>query len=150
MHQFKADVLCLSEKTVNAIIHEATSYVAILDGIQGKYVCDSGLTDSDAFLDHNLAPQCLCRDIGSLGFAQLYLGWNIQKLVFCSPRHRRGKCPCHAPRPITAQLSTFGPVPWIALAATGTVAVWISHTENEMRMLCPQRALPQCLSNSNN
>ena len=63
--QFKTHVLCLLEGTVSAIFHAATSHLDILDGIQDKYVRDIGLTVSDAFLNHNLAPLCLRRDIGS-------------------------------------------------------------------------------------
>ena len=68
IQQYKTHVLCLLEGTIGAIFHAATTQLEKLDRLQISF-CDSiGLSEAAAFLQHNLAPLRLRRNIAALGF----------------------------------------------------------------------------------
>ena len=63
---FKAHVRSQIEWCNGAIYHAAPSKLAWLDTIQTSFLRHLELDEYKAFLDHNLAPMCLRRDIGML------------------------------------------------------------------------------------
>jgi len=65
--QFKTHVWSLMECHNGAIFHAATYILDKLDGVHAHFVSELGMTCEQAFLQHNLAPPCLRRDIGILG-----------------------------------------------------------------------------------
>jgi len=65
--RFKTHVWGLIEYHHGAILHSCESNLDNIDQLQNKFVRDIRLTKEMAFLDHNLAPLGLRRDIGSLG-----------------------------------------------------------------------------------
>ena len=68
VHQYKAHVLCLLEFSSVAIFHAADSHLDELDALQRRFLHALNLSDGDAFLQYNLAPLRLRRDIAVLGF----------------------------------------------------------------------------------
>ena len=65
--QYKSHVLCLLEGSAIAIYHAAESNLDKLDDLQSHFLRDIGVTESEAFLNYNLAPLRLRRDIAALG-----------------------------------------------------------------------------------
>jgi hypothetical protein len=65
--QYKAHVLCILELNTGSFYHAATSVLEPLDNVQESFIRQLGLTRCQAFLDHNLAPLCVRRDIAMLG-----------------------------------------------------------------------------------
>ena len=63
----KAHILCLLEGSTGAIYHASDSVLAPLDGVQARLLRELELSVDSAFLDFNLAPLCLRRDIAMLG-----------------------------------------------------------------------------------
>jgi len=53
--------------SASAIYHAADSHLAVLDNLQHHFLRALDLTDQKAFLEYNLAPLCLRRDIAVLG-----------------------------------------------------------------------------------
>ena len=67
MHQYKAHALCQLEMSASAIYHAADSHLIVLDKMQQFFIRELGLTEEHAFLQHNLAPLALRRNIAVLG-----------------------------------------------------------------------------------
>ena len=67
VQQFKAHVWPILEGSNGAIFHAASSYLKPLDDIQSSFLLALGISERDAFLEHNMAPLGLRRDIGALG-----------------------------------------------------------------------------------
>ena len=67
VRQFKAHVWCILEASNIAIYHTSISHLESLDVLQTEFLRDIGLTEETAFLEHNMAPLKLRRDIGALG-----------------------------------------------------------------------------------
>ena len=67
MQQYKSHALCHLESSCCAIYHAAQTHLNTLDAIQESFVHELGLTHQDAFLEFNLAPLNLRRDIAVLG-----------------------------------------------------------------------------------
>ena len=65
--QYKSHVLCLLEGSALAIYHAAVSNLDKLDDLQFHFLRAIGVTESEAFVNHNLAPLRLRRDIAALG-----------------------------------------------------------------------------------
>ena len=65
--QYKAHVLCILELNTGSFYHATTSVLEPLDNVQESFIRQLGLTRCQAFLDHNLAPLCVRRDIAMLG-----------------------------------------------------------------------------------
>ena len=65
--QFKTHVLCHLEGTMGAFFHASTSHLAKLNAVQRIFVEKLGLSEESAFLNYNLAPLQLRRDIAALG-----------------------------------------------------------------------------------
>ena len=68
MQQFKTHVLCLLEGSTAAIFHAASSHLEKLNTLQRNFVTNVGLSEEEAFMDYNLAPLKLRRNIAALGF----------------------------------------------------------------------------------
>ena len=56
VQQYKARVLCLLEGSAIAIYHAAPSLLGTLDSLQRRFLGGVGLTETEAFLNYNLAP----------------------------------------------------------------------------------------------
>jgi hypothetical protein len=66
--QYKAHVLPHVEGTIGAIFHASTTQLNRVDRIQQCFLKELGVDDRCAFLEHNLAPSRLRRNIAALGF----------------------------------------------------------------------------------
>ena len=51
-----------------AVFHAATSHLARMDAIQREFGAKLGLTEDQTFMEYNLAPLKLRRNIAALGF----------------------------------------------------------------------------------
>ena len=67
IQQYKSHVLCILECTCGSYFHAATTHLHKLDMLQTKFVEKLGLSARDAFVDFNLAPLRLRRNISALG-----------------------------------------------------------------------------------
>ena len=65
--QFKAHLLGVVESRTAGLYHAATSVLAPLDNLYNRFVREVGLNAEQAFLQYNLAPLCLRRDVAMLG-----------------------------------------------------------------------------------
>ena len=65
--QFKIHVLSLLEFSIGAIYHASTSVLEPVDRIQLSFLREVGVSNERAFLEYNLAPLNLRRDIAMLG-----------------------------------------------------------------------------------
>ena len=65
--QYKSHILCLLEQSAAAIYHAASTHLELLDRVQKRFLNSIGMSEESAFLDFNLAPLQLRRDIGVLG-----------------------------------------------------------------------------------
>jgi len=66
--QYKTHVLGIVESVTAGIYHAGSSILAPLDRVQTTFVHNFNLDVIDAFMNHNLAPLSLRRDIAMLGF----------------------------------------------------------------------------------
>ncbi len=66
--QYKAHILPLLEGSALAIYHASQIYLDKVDRVQDVFLREICMTDEQAFLDFNLAPVCLRRDIAAQGF----------------------------------------------------------------------------------
>jgi hypothetical protein len=64
---YKSHILCLLEGATGAIYHASDSILSRLDRVQVNFFRKVGLDCQTAFLEHNLAPLGLRRDIAMLG-----------------------------------------------------------------------------------
>ena len=84
VQQYKTHVLCILEGTLGAYFHACSSKLGELDRLQDRFCAKLGLADNEAFLEYNLAPLRLRRDISALGFlfkvAQCKAHPSIQRL----------------------------------------------------------------------
>jgi len=67
VQSYKAHVLSILEGATGAIYHASLTVLQPLDQTQGRFVRHVGLNERSAFLDYNLAPLGLRRDIAMLG-----------------------------------------------------------------------------------
>lgn len=67
VQQYKAHVLCLLEESLGAICHATETHLNVLDSLQRRFLREFNLSDNEAFINHNLAPLRLRRDIAVLG-----------------------------------------------------------------------------------
>ncbi|CAE8622387.1 unnamed protein product [Polarella glacialis] len=67
MQAYKSHVLCLLEGATGAVYHASATVLARLDHLQGRFLRELNLAEEDAFLNFNLAPLSLRRDIAMLG-----------------------------------------------------------------------------------
>jgi hypothetical protein len=67
IRRFKAHALPILEGSNGAICHAYGSHLKKLDVLQAYFVRELGISPEVAFLEHNLAPLNLRRDIGLLG-----------------------------------------------------------------------------------
>ena len=65
--QFKAHLLGVVESRTAGLYHAATTVLAPLDNLYSRFLREVGLSAEQAFLQHNLAPLCLRRDVAMLG-----------------------------------------------------------------------------------
>ena len=68
VNQFKTHALCILEGSTAAVFHAATSHLARLDAIQREFGAKIGLAEEQIFMEYNLAPLKLRRNIAALGF----------------------------------------------------------------------------------
>jgi len=68
LNQYKCHIWGLKEYSNGAIIIAPISQLKRLDKVQRWYLHELGLTDRDAFVNHNFAPPSLRRCIGMLRF----------------------------------------------------------------------------------
>jgi hypothetical protein len=66
--QFKTHVWCHLELNTGGHYHACDTVLARLDSVQRNFIRSLDLSPTRAFLDYNLAPLCLRRDIAMLGF----------------------------------------------------------------------------------
>ena len=66
--QFKTHIWGLCEHHNGAIYHAAQSHLGRLDNMQRGFLHELGISEKDAFLNHNFAPLSLRREIELLGF----------------------------------------------------------------------------------
>ena len=67
MVSYKAHVLSVLEGPTPAVYHASNSVLARLDRVQLNFLTGIGLSEKEAFLEYNLAPLGLRRDIAMLG-----------------------------------------------------------------------------------
>jgi hypothetical protein len=67
MQSYKSHILCLLEGSTGAIYHASNTVLHRLDHLQDKFLRELGMSAEQAFLDFNLAPLQLRRDIAMLG-----------------------------------------------------------------------------------
>jgi len=67
MRSYAAHILCLLEGATGAVYHASRTVLERLDRLQDKFVSEMGLDRRSAFLEHNLAPLGLRRDVAMLG-----------------------------------------------------------------------------------
>jgi len=65
--QFKAHALPHIEGSTGAVFHASSTQLSRIDVIQESFIRELGISDRDAFLQHNLAPSRLRRNIAALG-----------------------------------------------------------------------------------
>ena len=68
MLQYKTHVLGILESVTAGIYHAGVTILAPLDRVQTTFVHNFNIDVTDAFMNHNLAPLSLRRDIAMLGF----------------------------------------------------------------------------------
>ena len=66
--QYKIHVLGIFESVTAGIYHAGVTILAPLDRVQTTFVHNFNIDVTDAFMNHNLAPLSLRRDIAMLGF----------------------------------------------------------------------------------
>jgi hypothetical protein len=66
--QYKTHVLGIVESVTAGIYHAGSTILAPLDRVQTTFVHNFNIDVTDAFMNHNLAPLSLRRDIAMLGF----------------------------------------------------------------------------------
>jgi len=64
---YKSHVLPVLEFPTPAVFHAASSVFELLDKVQGRFLCEVGLTPEDVLLFFHLAPSCCRRDMAALG-----------------------------------------------------------------------------------
>ena len=89
IHQYKTHVLCHLELNIGAFYHATDTTLAPLDAIQTSFLRDIGISVKQAFLEFNLAPPCLRRDIGMLGFIYNALNTPSQDAIKCLFKRQR-------------------------------------------------------------
>ena len=67
INQFKTHIWGIMEIHNGAIFHAAKYLLDRIDAVQRHFLNELGTSESEAFLESNFAPPCLCRDIGILG-----------------------------------------------------------------------------------
>ena len=67
MQAYKSHVLCLLEGATGAVYHASATVLARLDHLQERFLRELNLIEEDAFLNFNLAPLSLRREIAMLG-----------------------------------------------------------------------------------
>ena len=67
VQQFKTHVWPLLESTMGAIFHASTYLLVKIDRLQVSFLKEIGLSEEEAFLQYNVAPLGLRRNIGMLG-----------------------------------------------------------------------------------
>ena len=65
--QFKTHVWPILEGSTGAIYHAASSHLAPLDAVQNSFLSALSVSAEEAFLEHNMAPLHLRRDIAAMG-----------------------------------------------------------------------------------
>ena len=78
LHQFRAHILCHLEYSQGALINASPAQLGRLDTFQANFLRVLGVSVGEAFVRYNLAPPCIRRAIGILGFL-----------------HKRVHGPCH-------------------------------------------------------
>lgn len=66
--QFKTPIWGLIEFSHGNVMHASETFLSKIEDLQRGFIRQLPLTEEMAFLDHNLAPLCLRRDIGILDF----------------------------------------------------------------------------------
>jgi len=85
--QYKTHVLGLLESSTGGIYHATDSALAPLDRLQRVFVSNMNMNEESAFVNFNLAPLCLRRDIAMLGFLhKCNLPNAHEDLLFLFPR----------------------------------------------------------------
>ena len=67
VQSYKSHVLCLLEGSIGAVYSASESVLDPLDAVQARLLRELGLSPALAFLEYNLAPLGLRRDIAMLG-----------------------------------------------------------------------------------
>ena len=65
--QYKSHILCHLDRCGGAVFHASDTVLLPLDRVQDRFLRELGLSSADAFLQYNLAPVAMRRDIGILG-----------------------------------------------------------------------------------
>ena len=93
VQSLKTYILCLLEGSTSAVYHASPSVLAPLDHVQDRFLRIMGLDEAQAFLDYNLAPLRLRRDVAMLGLIfKCSHGLARPKLCELFPR---GEAPVH-------------------------------------------------------
>ena len=96
IQQYKTHVLCHLELNSGAFFHATDTVLEPIDRVQQHFLRAIGLTDSLTFIDYNLCPLRLRRDIAMLGFiykAVHGLGHETSQSLFTRQRRRSRICP---------------------------------------------------------
>ena len=97
--QFKTHVWSILEGCISAIYHAADTTLAPLDRVQTMFVHSLNLSEADAFLNYNMAPLRLRRDIGMLGLLhKCNLGTAHNRLLNLFPPLTTESMPLHSTR----------------------------------------------------
>ena len=122
---YKSHVLSFIEYRTPGIYHASSSVLAEIENIQGRFLNQLEISEEDAFMQFNLAPLCVRRDIGILGMvhrAALRMGppllWQYFRVnLFATaqahrrPRHDMQLVECPAMRDLEImRRSAFGAI----------------------------------------
>lgn len=119
LNQYKAHVWVLTEYSNGDLILAAPCQLRHLDKLQRWYLHELGISDQDAFVNHNFAPPTLRRNIGLLGFL-----------------HKRVLGECH---PALCQALPFGPADIVARYHTNHLETFSGLVNYQSRLY--QRSL---------
>ena len=83
--QYKTHLLCVLEACTPAVYHASDTVLEPLDQVQASFLRELDLSAEEAFLQHNLAPLALRRDVAMLGLlhkCNLGLAHTLLKALF--------------------------------------------------------------------
>ena len=68
VQQYRTHVLCLLDESNGSICHASPTHLSKFDKVQKRFLDEIGLDQTEAFLEHSIAPLQLRKSIGMLGF----------------------------------------------------------------------------------
>ncbi len=110
VQQLKTHVWPLLESTMGAIFHSSTYLLVKIDRLQVSFLKEIGLSEEEAFLQYNVAPLGLRRNIGMLGLLERGRGGSAPQQNVYEPGARWGVGQGRRPSPRQCALVRAGRV----------------------------------------